>query len=122
MDTLVRIHADFRWLVLAALVVAIAMGWYRYRQGAEWTKPGQRLFSVAMIVFDIQVTIGIILLIANGWPDRFDHPILMLAAVAVGHIGLGRARKADEAGRSYALASGWMAGALVLVVAAIPWT
>lgn len=122
MDTLVTIHSWVRWLVLLALVAGVVVGATRYRQRAEWDG---NIFQLGVMTVDIQVAIGIVIwLVDNGWSETFFfkvlHPVFMLAALAIAHIGLVLAKKRGDY-RSNMLAGGGFLGALVLIIAAIPW-
>lgn len=121
METLVQFHSGFRWLVLVALIAATVLAFMRYRQKAEWSPEASGPFAVTMVLYDVQVLIGLILLFANGLPDgRPDHPFIMLAALVVGHISIGRARK-TEGERGFFVAGRGLAVVLLLTFLAIPW-
>lgn len=122
MNVLIEAHSGLRWLVLLALVATAVVGFMRARAAAA---PDDKWLSWVAILFDIQVTVGIILYLANaGWDQggfiAVFHPIAMIAALGVFHAGLGRGRKAGDG-------SGWRTIAvmtlvsLVVVFAAIPW-
>lgn len=122
MQTLVTIHSWVRWVVLAALVGGVVVGLLRYRSKAEWQ---EGLFQLAVMTVDIQVAIGIVIWIdQSGWTYTFFfkvlHPVFMLAALAVAHLGLVLAKRRADA-RSYLLAGGSFLLALVLIIGAIPW-
>ncbi len=122
METLVTIHSWTRWLVLAALIGGIVIGWLRYRSKADWNPS---FFQLAVMVVDIQVTIGIVIWIFDeGWSEtvffKVIHPIFMLLALGIAHMGLAVAKKRNGV-RSWLVASGSLVVALVLIVVGIPW-
>ncbi len=119
METLETIHSLFRWIVLAVLIAAPALALVRWRQKAEWSSEKAKPFAMAMVVYDIQVLIGIILWIIGGSP-RADHPYIMLVAVVGGHIAIARARK-TEGERGYFVVGVGLAITLLLTLAGIPW-
>lgn len=124
MDFLIDIHSWYRWVVLVALAAVGALGVIRARQGAEWGAGSDRPFSLATVLFDLQLAIGIVLWIGNeGWNADFFikviHPLGMLIAAGVAHMGLVRARKGDP-GRAYMTAGVGLLVALVIVAATIP--
>ena len=119
METLETIHSLFRWVVLIVLVGAVVMALLRWRQKAEWSPATAKPFAMAMVAYDIQVLIGIILWIVGETP-RADHPYIMLVALVVGHIGIARARK-TEGERGYFVAGMALAITLLLTLAGIPW-
>lgn len=122
MDIFVEAHSGLRWLVLIALIATVVIG---FRRSASQTSPTDRWLQWVAVVFDIQVTIGVILYFLNqGWDQGgfigIFHPLAMVAAIAVFHIGLSR-------GRDQGAGGGWRTVALmtllslILVFAGIPW-
>lgn len=123
MDLLVDIHSVLRWLVLLDVVVAAGYGLVVGRRADEWNA---LLYSLTVMVIDIQVTLGIVLYLFNqGWDQGFFiavlHPLFMLAALAVAHIGMSRARSAETAPGAYRTISVALVVSLVLIVLGIPW-
>lgn len=122
MDILVEAHSGLRWLVLLALLATAVMGFIR--ANGE-TSPTDRWLMWVTILFDVQVTIGLILYLADqGWNQggfiAVYHPLAMLVALGVFHVGVARGRR--EGG-----GTGWRGLALftllslAVVLAAIPW-
>lgn len=125
MDTLVTVHSLVRWVVLVALVAAAGLALTRSRAGAAWAEGADRPFAIASVLFDIQLTLGIILWIGTqAWSDNLFigviHPLGMIAAAGVLHVFIGRARKAASA-QSYRTVLIGLAATVVLVLLAIPW-
>jgi heme A synthase len=115
-DVLQLIHTNAGYLVFVILLVATFLA-FRTADGAP---PVSRLTSLTMVLLDIHVTIGIILYVVGEWYGAsflvaVAHPVLALAALAAGHVGIGRARRESNP----RLAATGMAAALVLVTAAI---
>lgn len=122
MDILVEAHSGIRWLVLLALLAVAVVGFIR---ASSTDSPDDRWLLWTSILFDVQVTIGIILYLANrGWEQEgvipVIHPLAMLAAVAVFHIGLARGRR-EGGGRGWRTVAVMTMASLVIVLAAIPW-
>jgi hypothetical protein len=122
LETLVTVHSWTRWLVLVALLGGAVLGVLRYRGKSEWNPS---LFQLAVMVVDIQVTIGIVIWIFDdGWSETFFfrilHPAFMLLALAIAHIGFAIAKKRNEV-RSWLVVAGSFAVSLVLIIGAIPW-
>ncbi|HEX2153917.1 MAG TPA: hypothetical protein VHL52_08060 [Acidimicrobiia bacterium] len=122
MDGLVAAHSGIRWLVVIGLIVTVVVAFMR---SSSNTLPTDRWLQWVAILFDIQVALGIILYFVNqGWEQggfiAYFHPLGMLAAIALFHIGLRRGREAESGG-------GWRTVgvmtllSLVVVFAAIPW-
>jgi hypothetical protein len=124
MDFLVDIHSWYRWVVLVVLLAVGVGGLLRSRQGAQWSSDAERPFTLATILFDLQLAIGIVLWIGDkGWDQDFFikviHPVGMLLAAGIAHMALVRARKGHEQ-RAYATAGAGVLVALVAVAAVIP--
>lgn len=122
METLVTVHSWTRWLVLLALVAGIVFGLVRYLSKTEWDP---RLFQLAVMVVDIQVAIGIVIWIFDdGWSETFFfkvlHPVFMLLALGIAHMGFAVAKKRNEV-RSWLIVAGSFLASLVLIMGAIPW-
>ena len=121
METLVQFHSGFRWLVLLALIGGTALAFIRYRQKADWSPEAAKPFAMTMVLYDIQTLVGLILVFANGLPvGRPDHPFIMFAALVLGHVLIGKARK-TEGERGFFLAGRALALVLLLTFLAIPW-
>jgi len=121
-DIIIDIHSWLRWLVLLALIGGAGIGFVRNSRGEPWQ---EGFFSLAVIVVDVQVLLGIIIWIFNsGWDQGFFfavlHPLMMLAAVAVAHIGLVRARKRNDTRSNLIVAYAFVISS-VFVVMAVPW-
>jgi heme A synthase len=115
-DVLQLIHTNVGYLVFVILLVATFLA-FRTADGAP---PVSRLTSLTMVLLDIHVSVGIILYVVGEWYGAsflvaVAHPVLALAALAAGHVGIGRARRESNP----RLAATGMAAALVLVTAAI---
>ncbi len=126
METLVTIHSLYRWFVLAVVVVTVVNGWRRYRAGAAWEEGSDRPYALAAVLFDIQIALGLILYLGRqAWTDNIFiaaiHPVGMLVAVALFHIGVARARKQAAVG-SHRTAALFALVSLVVLALAIPWT
>lgn len=122
MDILVQAHSGLRWLVVLALIVTVVVGFMRSSGGTGPTAGWLRAVSA---LFGIQVLIGLILYIANqGWEQggfiAYFHPIGMILAIAVFHMGLGRGQKAGG-GQGWRTIALMTLLSLVIVFAAIPW-
>jgi hypothetical protein len=116
LSTLSLIHTNLGYLVFLVVLVATLLA---FRSGTP-DEPVSRLTSISMVLLDIHVSVGIVFYVVGQWwaADLLIavvHPALAIAALAAGHIGIGRARRE----RSPRLAAVGLAGALVLVTAAI---
>lgn len=120
MDLLADIHNWTRWVVLVAMVGTAVWGVTQAMRSASFDAGADRPFSLALILFDIQVALGLVLWIAGRMPPRVDHPWIMLVAVLVGHAALVMARRTSE-DKGYRVAGLGFVVSLLLVAGGIPW-
>jgi hypothetical protein len=92
MQILLMIHSIVRWLiVLVAIVAAVkfALGWLR---GGTYGSTDRALASGFTGLIDLQVTLGLILLIWGGLAGigfpayRIEHAVTMIIAAVVAHL------------------------------------
>lgn len=126
METLVTIHSLYRWFVLLVVVATVVNGWRRYRADVAWGEGSDRPYALAAVLFDLQIALGLILYFGRqAWTDNLFiaaiHPIGMLIAVALFHIGVARARTQAGA-RSHRTAAVFALLSLVVLMLAIPWS
>jgi hypothetical protein len=133
------VHSVFRWLVLLAGLAAVGLaiaGW-RGRPWQTFDKVAGRAF---VGLLDFQLLLGLILYVVlspivstavvnagAAMKDpvmRFfmlEHPLGMIAAIALAHVGSVRVKKAaDDAGK-HRTAAVFFGLALVLILLSIPW-
>ena len=115
-DVLRLIHTNAGYIIYVVLLVATFLS-FRVVEGGP---PVSRMSSITMVLLDIHVTIGIVLYLIGGWYGAnfliaVAHPVLAIAALGAGHVGLGRARRESNPRN----AAKGLAAALVLVTAAI---
>jgi hypothetical protein len=135
MSILVTIHSIWRWVLLVAAVAAIVKAFVGWLGRRPYTPLDRRLGMLYTMVIDIQVLIGLILWIgerrfsvfAGGMGDptlRFyglEHPLIMLAALALAHVGYSRSRKGSGDVPQHRTAALFYLASLILILAAIPW-
>jgi hypothetical protein len=88
MATLLTIHGEIRWLVALLAVIVIVkflIGWLGKR---NYTSLDRTLLSVYTIVLDINVLLGLILLLFGGGfsGPRLEHATTMILAAIAGHM------------------------------------
>lgn len=125
MEFLVNLHSFWRYIVLIAAVVGLCGalgGWL----GLLSTRlSARRAGTIYITALDIQFLLGLILWIIEGrWAVpgffRFEHPTIMILAVAIAHIGQVMAKKNGnpmKAARTVALA---VVVSLLFVIVGIP--
>jgi hypothetical protein len=101
MSVLLTIHSYLRWLILIVALVAVikfAWGWLR---GGAFKSMDRGLTSGFSGLVDLQVTLGIILMIWSGLAGvgfpmfRIEHAVTMIIAAVVAHLPA-RWKNADD--------------------------
>lgn len=136
-----HLHDALRWLLLLSLVVTLVKylaGWFGNQ---PWKKVDNMLGIVFTSLMDLQLLIGAVLyfflspITKMALSDfgaamknadlRFyavEHLSMMLIAVVLVHIGRAKSKKAVTDTGKFRIASIFFLIALVLIVAAIPWS
>lgn len=101
--TLLDIHSIIRWIVVivaAAAALKFVLGWTRR---TPWQAADRGLMSAFTGLIDLNVTLGIVMLLILGiqsgeWPMyRIEHAGTMLIAVIVAHATARWRKKGDDA-------------------------
>jgi hypothetical protein len=105
------IHMVWRWVMLAVALITVGKALAGWQGKQRWTKLDDQLGMFFTIAVDIQFLLGIILWFAGPFRitnagalmgDTFgrfmviEHPLFLLIALALAHIGRSRSRKAAE--------------------------
>lgn len=98
-DIIRTIHGEVRWLVaIAAIIVIIkfALGLIRKEQ---YKQLDRRLMTGLVALFDLNLVLGLILLISLGFDDRtrLEHVGTMLVAVLLAHSNAAWKKSNDSA-------------------------
>jgi len=133
------VHSIVRWLVIGLGLGTVARAWTGKRAGRAWSSTDTRVGRMFVACLDLQVLVGVVLYgvysptVAAGMSNmaiatrstayRFwllEHPVAMIVALGLAHVGLSKARRADG---PIALrhATLYFTLAFVIVLAAIPW-
>ncbi len=91
---ILTLHSIVRWLTVlaaAALIIRFALGWFKKQ---PYDKTSNALAAAFGGTMDLQLTLGFIYFIWNGMMidggfalrHRWEHLVVMLAAVAVAHL------------------------------------
>ena len=126
-DIIFQAHSGIRYLVLLTGVIALLYMLVNLFRSRPWSRTAQILFGTFIGVLDLQVLLGVILVIVwPFYPALIGHIVLMLLAVSVAHGAsvVGRRRGAHADGQvmgrqRYAIALIGIAGALLLILAGI---
>ncbi len=113
-------HSGWRYLASLALVVAVAAYLVNWLRGREWSRLEQRIGLYAIVVVDIQLLLGLILwgvggslgFIGANAARTIEHPLTMLLAIVLLHVGWVWTKRSDETVRL-------RNGALTFVVAGL---
>jgi len=138
------LHSYTRWLVLIAMGYALLRAWRGLIGKHEWQKMDDFAALGFAWLISLQFILGIVLyLLPNGLADaarqaaaqnfsaamkiydlRFfgmEHPLQMIMALAVVHLGSARARKAQFSVSQFRWAAICFTIAAILIVIAVPW-
>lgn len=125
MEWVVTLHSYWRWVVLLIGLAAIVLALMSASGKRPWDSMSDRTSFFFTIAMDIQFLIGVVVWISEqrwasdivfGWL----HPLAMLGAVALAHIGRARADRTVEdrdKGRQAAL---FFVASFVVILIAIP--
>jgi hypothetical protein len=136
-----HLHDTLRWVLLLSLVTTLVkylMGWLGNQ---PWKKTDNLMGVVFTSLMDLQLLVGLVLYFflspitqvalddfgaAMKNPDlRFyavEHSVMMIVAVALVHIGRAKSKKATSDVAKFRLATIFYSLALVVILAAIPWS
>jgi hypothetical protein len=123
MEWVVDLHSIWRWVVLIAAVIAIVLAALAMMGTRPWDSLADRFSFFFTVALDLQVLIGLVIWIFNqAWTRdafiAFIHPVLMLAAVAVAHIGRTRSEHAkDDRSRGRTALTFFVVSVIVIIVA-----
>lgn len=134
------IHSYLRWVVLVLAVVALvrAVGGVRARR--EWEATDEAASRWFIIGLDVQALVGIVLYaflspftsvafadLAAAMRDpalrliTIEHPVGMVVAIALAHVGRARSRKAGDPARKHRAAALFYGLSLLLMLLTTPW-
>lgn len=120
-EFLVNLHPWTGYVVSVVLLVSAMVAFKRAKDGREFTAGP---YSLAMVLLDIQVLLGLVLYVVDGYWDArpeiaYIHPVLAVLALGVGHALVGRAKKTQMAVDAHRTAGRGLVIALVLTLAAV---
>jgi len=138
-DVVLALHSLVRWVALALGLVAAGAALASTLGSRPFGDGGLRAGRLFAVSLDVQLLLGLLLYLvlspitssamadfggAMGNPIlRFwiiEHPTMMVAALALAHIGVARVRRASPASRPRQAAI-FFSLALLLLVVATPW-
>lgn len=116
---LLIIHSLIRWLILAAGAVAIIRAAWGWIGTLDFARPDNVLGSVFTGLMDLNVLLGIVLLIARwGSLDRQAeiHPLIMILAAVVAHAARMVGRERDDRSRHLIQGGGFLLSLLLVLL------
>ena len=125
MEWIATLHSYWRWVVLVVGVAAIMLSLLAMTGNRPWDTLTDRLALLFTIALDIQVLIGIAVWITEQrWTGDlflgYIHPLLMVGAVALAHVGRARADRATDSKVKGRLAAFFFLASFVVILVAIP--
>lgn len=138
MTTIQILHNLLRWAVLLFGVWTVINAITGKSQQRAFTATDNRSNLFFMISCDIQLLLGLILYVNNGWFDRLkdlgnnmkdpaarfftiEHLSMMLIAWVLVHVGRAAVKRADTDAAKHKKSLIFYGIALVLILASIPW-
>jgi hypothetical protein len=138
MTTIQILHSLLRWAVLLFGVWAVINAITGRSQQRAFTANDNRSNLFFMISCDIQLLLGLILYVNNGWFDRLkdlgnnmkdpaarfftmEHLSMMLIAWILVHVGRAAVKRANTDAAKHKKSLIFFGIALVLILASIPW-
>jgi hypothetical protein len=139
-DFVLLAHSWLRWLVLLAALMAVARAVSGVSTRRPWTPVDDRAGLWLTAALDLQMLIGFVLYIflspvtksafvdmaaaMREAPIRFfavEHPVGMVVAIALAHVGRVRVRKAADSESRHKQALVFFGLALLVILLSIPW-
>lgn len=133
-----HLHSAFAYLVLLALIVVIGYSLFKLIKKGSFTEKVRKSVLVVLICSHLQLLFGLVLytispvgissLSSDAMGDSMlrlytlEHPILMIAAIALITIGYIKAKKPGDDARRLRTVVVYYSIALVLMLFVIPWS
>ena len=135
LEGLKHAHSGLRWLVLVALVLAIANAYSGWKKGKEYTSKDRKKHLFALIFTHTQLLLGFALFGLNwGGKVNFgnmgnamtrfytvEHTTMMLLAIVAITIGFSKAKRTTDSTAKFKTVCIMYGVGLFLILAAIPW-
>jgi hypothetical protein len=138
--TALTLHSILRWVVLFAGLLAVARACAGWPGRRSWTASDNRAGIWFVAALDLQLLVGLLLYVvlspltqmakdnmAAAMRDpslRFwavEHPLGIVVALVLAHVGRVRIRKASTNDRRHRVAAVFFGIALLVILASTPW-
>jgi hypothetical protein len=123
---LIDFHSIFRWVVLLTAIGAVVLSALAASGSRPWDAVSDHFSLFFTVAMDVQLLIGLVLWVAEQrWSisDTFLtwlHPLLMIAAVGLAHVGRVRADRVEGDKQRGTVAALFFGASLIVLVLAIP--
>ena len=134
------LHNLVRWLVIVAGLLATIRFWRGWLKQGRWGAAEATAARLFVITLDVQFLIGILLYAffspltrkafgdmgaaMRDAPVRYfvvEHVVVMLAAIAIAHIGSVRVKRATTDAAKFQTAALWFGVAIAAILGFVPW-
>lgn len=133
------VHNILRWLVLAAGAYTVIRVWRGWSGRKPWTDADAGAVRLYVNVISVQFVIGLLLyfvspLIRAALGDMggamrepsvryfvVEHVAIMLVAIAIGHIGAAKVRRAASDSAKFQTATIWLGISFAAAAGFVPW-
>ncbi|BAC88784.1 hypothetical protein [Gloeobacter violaceus] len=134
-------HSLTRWLLLAAMALALGWSWFGFLSRRKWQPEDQRPGAWFANLASLQFVLGLGLFLDPSGLARnalgnlgetmknrelrlfaLEHPLQMFVAIALAHLGSTRSRKAKTSAGSWLWSVVCYTSAALLILTAIPWS
>lgn len=139
-DFILIIHSLFRWVLLAFLLYAIVRGYRGWLGKKAWTAADKKAGLFTQILADMQLLLGLVMYIfrsprgleifrtqdmstvmSDGRYFAIEHPLMMILAIVLIHIGKKRSQKFDDAVLQHKNAAVFYTLAMLFILSRVPW-
>ncbi len=136
---LLFLHSWMRWIVVVVGIIVVVRAWWGWLGKHPWSAADERWVRLFPILVDIQVVLGILLLMTGRVisplfnqgmkalaesQTRFwvsEHVIPMLGALVLTHVGYVFARRSESEEAKYRWVAVVFGLAMLIVLFSIPW-
>lgn len=138
-STILMLHSWVRWAVVLAALYAAFRGGAGWLRGRPWLRADDRAGVLFTIALDIQLVLGLWLYAISPFTTEafgsfgtamrmpelrywaVEHPVGMVLALALAHVGRARVRKTTDAAARHRRAVIFFGLALAIILFSIPW-
>jgi vacuolar-type H+-ATPase subunit I/STV1 len=125
MEWVATVHSYWRWVVLLVGLASIVLSVISLTGNRPWDALSDRLAMYFTIAMDVQLLIGIIVwIVEQRWSGDlflgYIHPLAMIGAVALAHVGRARADRATDSRDKGRQATIFFVASFVVILVAIP--